>query len=509
MLMICSTLLLAGCAKPFTGNNEDEKQITTLAELNGHTIYAQMGTANAAVLLECKELADSEILYATGDNDGIQKLITGKADAYVCDNLFAQETVAKYDSITMLEETLADSALGFAFPKNTEYLDSFNRALNRLLKNGSIDELEQKWIYTDTDVTPELTVQNWPGKKGTWKVLCDQDDNPISYLDENGQPTGFDLDVVLAVARELDYKVEFTAKDFSAILANVAAGNYDIGAAGITITADREDIVAFSDPYYSNSTVVLVKNVLSGAGDAESIKMTVGSALYRVFIENDRYLLLLKGVKTTVLFVLLALLSTFTFGFLMFLWKYTGSWFANKVLKALQRFIQFVPGMVWLYIVFYIVFTGAVTNGFLAAIVAFTIQFGTVVDFVLEDAIGQLNDGQREAAFAMGYSKFKALFKIYLPQAMPTFLGNIAIEMVGMIKCTALIELVAVFDIQAAADTILSESQVPFLPLFLPAILYALIGIVVFNVIIHFAKRAAEKMDDPEAIKAKILKGRI
>ena len=125
MLMICSTLLLAGCDKPFTGNQEEEKQITTLAELNGHTIYAQMGTANAAALLECKKLADSEILYATGNNDGLQKLITGKADAYVCDNIFAQETVAKYDSITVLEETLADSAFGFAFPKNTKYLDKY------------------------------------------------------------------------------------------------------------------------------------------------------------------------------------------------------------------------------------------------------------------------------------------------------------------------------------------------------------------------------------------------
>lgn len=509
MLIISSTLILAGCSKPFTGTQNQDAQISTLEQLNGHTVYAQMGTTNATALVECDALNDSEILFATGNNDGLQKLITGKADGYVCDNLYAQEIIAKYSSLRVLDETLAECDFGFAFPKNFKNKDDFNTALDKLIENGTVDELEQKWIYAENKDLSELTVQNWPGKSGTWKVVVDNDNQPLSYVDDENNLKGLDCDIVLAVARELDYKVKFETKEFSSILANVAAGNYDIAAAGITITEDREDIVSFSHPYFSNSTVVLVKNIGSSGTEAETIKFTVGTALYKVFVENDRYLTLLKGVKTTLIFVILSMTCAFLFGFLVFLWKYTGSWVANKLFKALQRFIQFVPGMVWLYVVFYIVFTGASSNGFIAALVAFTIQFGTVVDFVLEDAVGQLNEGQREAAFAMGYSKYKALFKIYLPQAMPIFLGNIAIEMVGMIKCTALVELVAVYDIQAAADTILNESQVPFLPLFLPAVLYAAIGILVFNFIRYLANKAAEHMEDPEAIKAKILKGRI
>lgn len=510
MLVISSTLLLAGCGKPFTGKDSAEnKQIASLEDLNGHTIYAQMGTTNATALVECEKLKDSEILFATGNNDGIQKMLTGKADAYISDNLFAQETVARYDSLMVLEEPLAESDFGFVFPKNTPYLDDFNKALNKLIKNGTVEEISQKWINPEIDVVPELTVQNWPGKSGKWKVVIDPDYAPISYLGDDGSFKGLDLDIILAVARELDYKVKFESRDFSEILVNVAAGNYDIGTGGITITEDREDIVSFSKPYYSNSTVAIVKDLHAGSGEADTIKYTVGNALYKVFIEDQRYLVLLDGVKTTLLFVVLALIVTFLFGFLIFLWKYSGSWFANHPFKMLQRFIQFVPGMVWLYIVYYIVFSGMVSNGFIAALVAFAIQFGDVVDFVLEDAIGQLNEGQKEAAFAMGYSKYKALFKIYLPQAMPIFLGNISIEMVGMIKCTALVELVAVNDIQAAADTILNESQVPFLPLFLPAVLYAIIGVIVFKFILHLGHKAAENIEDPETIKAKILKGRI
>ncbi len=509
MLIVSSTLLLAGCGTSSSDDKSENKQITTLEELNGRTVYAQMGTINATALVNCEKLADCEKLYATGNNDGLQKLISGKSDGYVCDNLYAQEIATKYNSLTILEETLDESDYGFIFPKNTTIKEDFNKALNKLLKNGSVDELSQKWMSIEDDNTKLLTIQNWPGEEGTWKVVVDTDNQPLSYIGSNGDVKGLDLDIILAVARELDYKVVFESRTFSEILVNVAAGNYDIGAAGVSITEDRENLVAFSDPYFSNSTVILVKKLGASGSEAESIKFTVGTALYKVFIEDERYMVLWEGVKTTIIFVLLSLFCAFSFGFLIFLWKYTGSWVANKLFKALQRFIQFVPGMVWLYIVFYIVFTGSKTNGFIAALVAFTIMFGDVVDFVLEDAVGQVNDSQREAAFAMGYSKYKALFKIYLPQAMPIFLGNIAIEMVGMVKTTCLIELVAVNDIQSAADTILAESQVPFLPLFIPAVLYAIIGIIVFKTILYFAHKAAERMEDPEAIKAKILKGRI
>lgn len=504
MLLLCSTLMLSGC-EVFTGNQEKDKQINTLEELNGNPVYAVMGTSNAADLLECEKLKDSEVLFATGDNDAAQKLITGKTSAFVTDNIFANTIVAKYESLKVLDEPISVSSLGFAFQKDDELQNTFNASIVKFKENGIIDEIHDKWFATDISEV-KVPEQNYKGKNGTLKVAVDPSYEPICFLDAEGNLQGFDIELLIEIARDNGYNLKFVQKEFGEILPNVAAGNVDLGASGITITEDRSSFVDFSTPYFSNSTVVVVRDTsVDDAGEAA--KMTIGSACYKVFVENEHYNLLLKGFGMSALFTVISIITANIFGFLLYLWVYSGCWFARAVCLRIRRFIQLIPGMIWLYIVFYLVFVGSTEDGFIASLVAFTIMFGNVAYGVWGLGFGEISEGQKEAAYAMGYGKYKALFKIYLPQAWPVFLENVNIEMVGLVKSTALVELVSVFDIQAASDTILNETAVPFIPILLPAIAYVIIAVAVSKVITMMEVNAKKRIEDPELVDKKILKG--
>lgn len=83
---------------------------------------------------------------------------------------------------------------------------------------------------------------------------------PFEYY-EGDEIKGVDVDIMELVGKKLDKKVKFENTDFDIIIDNVADGSqYDCGAAGITITPERSEKVAFSKPYYTSVQYVIIKS---------------------------------------------------------------------------------------------------------------------------------------------------------------------------------------------------------------------------------------------------------
>jgi polar amino acid transport system substrate-binding protein len=77
----------------------------------------------------------------------------------------------------------------------------------------------------------------------------------------DGQPpnaTGYDVDVLNAIGENLGLEVEYQDTGFQTIFRDVAAGQFDTAGAASTITAGRENVVDFTDPYYLSSSALLV-----------------------------------------------------------------------------------------------------------------------------------------------------------------------------------------------------------------------------------------------------------
>lgn len=76
---------------------------------------------------------------------------------------------------------------------------------------------------------------------------------PFEYYDANLKIVGADVDIMNMVGKKLGKKVKFENTDFDVIINNVAEGKkYDCGAAGITVTEERQAQVDFSKPYFTS-----------------------------------------------------------------------------------------------------------------------------------------------------------------------------------------------------------------------------------------------------------------
>lgn len=86
---------------------------------------------------------------------------------------------------------------------------------------------------------------------------------PFEYLDEKGNLTGFDYDLLEAVARESNVELVWKDLPFDSLIGAMEAGDIQVIAAGIGPTEDRAKSVDFSDVYYTGSQSIVCQK---GAG---------------------------------------------------------------------------------------------------------------------------------------------------------------------------------------------------------------------------------------------------
>jgi ABC-type amino acid transport substrate-binding protein len=97
---------------------------------------------------------------------------------------------------------------------------------------------------------------------------------------EQGKPanyTGFDIELMEAIAEKMGRTAEFQDTSFETIFRDVGQGKFEAVISAATITPEREKAVAFSDPYYLSEQAILVKegSDITGLSDLEG--KTVGA----------------------------------------------------------------------------------------------------------------------------------------------------------------------------------------------------------------------------------------
>ncbi|AUX08050.1 polar amino acid transport system substrate-binding protein [Halalkaliarchaeum desulfuricum] len=83
---------------------------------------------------------------------------------------------------------------------------------------------------------------------------------PPFEMIEDGELVGYDIDLLEAVVAETDYELdEWEEFEFSSLIPALQNERIDVIAAAMTITEDRQESIAFSNPYYSADQTVLVR----------------------------------------------------------------------------------------------------------------------------------------------------------------------------------------------------------------------------------------------------------
>lgn len=112
--------------------------------------------------------------------------------------------------------------------------------------------------------TVDLTFQ--PITAGKLTVCSDAPYEPFEFQDESGKWTGFDMDLMTAVATRYGLTLEVSVQPFDGIWLAPKAGTCDVVASSMTITEERAKNAAFTDAYFDSYQSLLVREA-----DAETL----------------------------------------------------------------------------------------------------------------------------------------------------------------------------------------------------------------------------------------------
>lgn len=123
-------------------------------------------------------------------------------------------------------------------------------------------------------------------------VGFDQDFPPYGYVGDDGNFTGFDLDLAAEVAKRNNWEVEYKPINWDAKDLELSSGSIDCIWNGFTIEG-REDNYTFSDPYMENTQVIAVRadsdiKALSDLAGKNVMAQTDSAALHLLEAEGDQ-----------------------------------------------------------------------------------------------------------------------------------------------------------------------------------------------------------------------------
>lgn len=425
----------------------------------------------------CRELfPNAHISEFNNFSDVLMALRQGKVDGTMLDrpNFNAvKRTDSKLSAVNVPQYSVE---IGFGFQKTEEgyaLQAQMNSFLDKLRADGRLDSMLDKW-YGETEPSVSVPLEGLKENPKTLRVSIDTTRKPFVYMYE-GKPVGFEIEALYLFCKEYGYNVEIEDVSFASGLAGLAGEKYDLVCGGLYMTPERKESVNFSEPYMV-ADVVMATYEKSGVGNFFA---SIGESFEKTFIRESRWKLIVKGILTTLLISVCAVLGGTVLGFLLYLAARSKNRALSSVTrvftKIYSKLITGTPTLVVLMLLFYVVFGRSDLGGTVVAIIGFILTFGSFVYGQLALTVEAVDKGQTEAAYALGYSRNRTFFRIVLPQAMKMFLPVYSAEIVGLIKATSVVGYIAVNDLTKMGDIIRGNTYEAFFPLIAVAVIYFMI----------------------------------
>lgn len=217
----------------------------------------------------------------------------------------------------------------------------------------------------------------------------------------------------------------------------------------------------------------LLKNILVGLHN--SFNTTI--------IAEKRYILILNGLKSTLIISITSIIIGTMLGFILFIIRKSKITILKSITKILINFLRGTPIAVLLLIFYYVVFGSIDINPIIVAIITFSIYFSVYVCEIFRSAYISLNVAQIYSAYSLGFDKFQTLKYIILPQVLSYIIPVFKNECVSLIKSTSIAGYISIMDLTKASDIIRNRTYEPFFPLIFTAIIYFIICFIVSRVL--------------------------
>ncbi|MBO7416694.1 MAG: ABC transporter permease subunit [Bacteroidaceae bacterium] len=448
---------------------QDKASVSDLrseADLSGHIVCTTAGN-----YYDNKYSAQEDITMfrVNSEADGIQAVRQGLADVHVTDEVAFTPELRRQLGIRLAFKGEETFDVAFAVRKGNDQLrEQMDRFIAQLKAEGTLDAILAHWLE-DTPA-PGPVKGGEPEAPNTLRCITGISMAPICYIGEGGEWTGMDADILKRFAAWSGRTFDMKYQDLGSAIIALNTGQCDVVCACLYITEERKKSVDFTQPYYlcRAGYFVVDKESTSQTGFAERLKMNL--------VTEGRWKLIADGLWETVKITVFAILLGTLLGAAVCAMLLSRRKWVNKTVELYGAFIQGIPTLVLLLVMFYVILANAGFSGTIVAIITFALCFAWSVGSIFSSTISSVPKGQTEAGLSLGFTPFRTFTGIVFPQAIQKALPLYAGECVSLLKNTSIVGYIAIMDLTRASDLIRSRTFDAMIPLLVITVAYFILA---------------------------------
>lgn len=202
--------------------------------------------------------------------DAVAALQGDKLDYVVTAYTTAHNFVKNNQDLAMLPDRLISEGAAIAVAKDNEYLlKRLNEKIKQFKTNGTLGRIVSHWIKDDNSDYDIVKIPRVRSGR-ILRVAIAANREPMCFV-RNNAFAGLDCELIERMAYELGMQVEYTDMQFSALVIALQSGKADVIISNMTPTQERKGKVNFTEKYFNNPQVVLVKK---GIGPQHAIDLS-------------------------------------------------------------------------------------------------------------------------------------------------------------------------------------------------------------------------------------------
>ena len=217
-------------------------------------VAVQAGTTSEAY---AKVLKGVEVVSHETFPNAANDMKNGNSDYVFCDKTTALSLCKDIEGLKIVDIALSSENYGIGIDPTQAGLKA---QIDAILadKAAEIDAIKEKYMNGDEDayVGIESATKDSSKAEKQLVVATNAEFAPWEYK-VGSKYYGIDMEIAQILADELDMELVIEDMAFEVVVDAVGKHNVDIAMSGITITAERMDIINFSTPYYVESIVLV------------------------------------------------------------------------------------------------------------------------------------------------------------------------------------------------------------------------------------------------------------
>ncbi len=185
---------------------------------------------------------------------------------------------------------------------------------------------------------------------------------------------------------------------------------------------------------------------------------------YLYSLENGRLTAgpLIDGLLVTLKITFFSLLLAFLFGLITALLRLSHSFAARGLSRGYLEMMRNTPLLVQLFLMYFVLSPALGMGAFTSAVLALSLFEGAYISEIIRAGIVSVSRHQWEAAFSIGLSRWHTYRFVVLPQAVRRILPPLTSQAVSLIKDSALVSTIAIYDLTMQGQIIIARTYLVF-----------------------------------------------